>query len=65
MPRDILSEYGRDSNAPAQPRATKGGITTARDVNKYSPPKGPTNINDAASPGLKGTNLGCYGTQHE
>ena len=44
----------------------KGGITTARDVNAYQPPKGPTSVTDKKSPGLHGSvypggsqNAGC------
>jgi hypothetical protein len=63
MPRDILSEYGKDSNAPMAPRARSGGITQARDVMGYKPPQGPSNIGDPKSPGLHGGNLGNCGTQ--
>jgi hypothetical protein len=63
MARDILSEYGRDSNAPMAPRASGGGAQTPRDVRNYEPPKGPSNVNDAKSPGLHGDNCGNCGTQ--
>jgi hypothetical protein len=63
MSDDILSEYGRDSGAPQASRATNGGRQTPRDVMNYSPPKGPSNINDPQSPGLHGSNHGCCGTQ--
>lgn len=63
MGRDILSEFGRDSGAGNKPRATSGGVTSARDVMGYSPPKGPTNIMDPKSPGLHGHNCGNSGTQ--
>lgn len=63
MPRDILSEYGRDSSSPQAPRASGGGAQTPRDVHNYSPPKGPTNINDPKGPGLHGDNCGPCGTQ--
>lgn len=63
MPRDILSEYGRDSGGPQRPRATSGGVTQARDVMNYSPPQGPTNIMDRKGPGLHGHNCGNSGTQ--
>jgi hypothetical protein len=35
-----------------------GGKQSPKDVMNYSPPKGPTNINDPQSPGLHGTNQG-------
>ena len=63
MSDDILSEYGRDSDTPQASRATNGGRQTPRDVMNYSAPKGPSNINDAQSPGLHGSNHGCCGTQ--
>jgi len=59
MSDDILSEYGRDSGAPQRPRATNGGQVPVRDVHNYSPPYGPSNINDPQKPGLNGTNYGC------
>lgn len=62
MPRDILSEYGNDSSQPQAPRATSGGVTQAKPL-PYSPPKGPSNINDPKSPGLHGTNHGQCGSQ--
>ena len=63
MPRDILSEYGRDAHKPQAARASSGGEKTARDVMNYQPPKGPSNIGDSKSPGLHGSNLGNAGTQ--
>jgi hypothetical protein len=64
MPRDILSEYGKNSGVgQSAPRATNGGKMPVRDVHNYSPPQGPTNINDAKSPGLHGHNCGTAGTQ--
>lgn len=63
MPRDILSEYGPESRGESRPSSVKGGVERARDVQNYSPPKGPTNINDAQSPGLHGDNYGVCGTQ--
>ena len=62
MARDILSEYGRDSHQPQAPRAQSGGIMEAK-PNRYSPPMGPTNINDPKGPGLHGHNCGPCGTQ--
>jgi hypothetical protein len=58
MPRDILSEYGKDISHPQAARATSGGCTSARDVMNYKAPVGPTNINDAKSPGLHGDSHG-------
>lgn len=58
MPRDILSEYGKDVSHPQAARATTGGVKSARDVMNYSPPKGPSNINDPKSPGLHGDSHG-------
>lgn len=64
MARDILSEYGKDSGVgQSAGRARSGGVTSSRDVMGYSPPKGPTNINDPQSPGLHGHNCGNSGTQ--
>lgn len=62
MNRDILSEYGSDSAQPQAPRATNGGQMPVKAI-PYSPPKGPTNINDPKSPGLHGANHGNCGTQ--
>lgn len=63
MARDILSEFGSDSSPPQRPTATSGGVTQAKDIPNYSPPKGPSNINDPKTPGLHGTNHGNTGTQ--
>ena len=57
MPRDILSEYGKDSSQPQAARATSGGVTEAKPLN-YHTPVGPTNINDPKSPGLHGDGHG-------
>ena len=62
MARDILSEYGKDSSSPQAPRATSGGVTEAKPL-AYSPPVGPSNINDPKTPGCHGTNHGNNGTQ--
>lgn len=56
--RDILSEFGRDSGAGNKPSATSGGVTSAKEIANYSPPKGPSGINDPKGPGLHGTNHG-------
>ena len=61
--KDILSEYGPNSASNEKPRATNGGEVPVRDVRGYSPPKGPSNIGDAKSPGLHGHNCGNSGTQ--
>lgn len=63
MARDILGEYGPESNQPQVGRAKGGGQMPVRDVMGYSPPCGPSNINDAQSPGLHGHNCGNAGTQ--
>jgi hypothetical protein len=63
MSKDILREYGPDSPSNQRPRATSGGITSARDVMNYRPPQGPSNIGDRKSPGLHGENYGCCGSQ--
>ncbi len=63
MSRDILSEYGPDSAHDQKARATNGGRCEPRDVHNYSPPVGPSNINDSKTPGLHGTNHGNTGTQ--
>lgn len=57
---DILSEYS--SNKMPGSRATNGGQCDPKDI-PYSPPKGPSNINDGNSPGLHGGNHGTSGTQ--
>ena len=57
MPRDILSEYGPESHQPQAPRASHGGFTSAKPTS-YSPPQGPTNINDPKSPGIHGDHHG-------
>ena len=64
MARDILGEYGRDSSGPQRPRATSGGVTQAKEL-PYSPPKGPSNVNDPKGPGIHGTNHGTCGTQRD
>lgn len=58
MPRDILSEYGKDISKPQAPRATCGGVETAKPISNYKAPVGPTNINDSKSPGIHGTSHG-------
>lgn len=62
MADDILSEYGRDSGAGQKPRATSGGVKTAKEL-PYSHPQGPTNMHHQG-PGLADhTNHGTSGTQ--
>ena len=62
MARDILSEYGKDSRSPQAARATSGGCTEAKPI-PYSPPVGPSSINDPKTPGIHGSNHGTSGTQ--
>lgn len=59
---DILSEFGSDSNTSQSTRATNGGKQDVKPI-PYSPPIGPSNINDSQSPGLHGDNCGNCGTQ--
>lgn len=59
--KDILGEFGGESMDDAS-RPSGGGAQTTRDVHNYSPPVGPTNINDGRSVGLHGTVHPC-GTQ--
>lgn len=61
MSKDFLSEY---SNNHSGARASCGGDMTGRVKDlPYSPPKGPSNINDPKRPGINGTNHGNCGTQ--
>jgi hypothetical protein len=61
MSRDTLGEYGPESANKQAPRATSGGQMPVKPI-PYSPPKGPSNINDPKSPGLHGDNYGnCPG----
>lgn len=59
---DILGGFGKDTSQPQAARATNGGQQQVKDI-PYSPPVGPSNINDPKSPGLHGTNIGNNGTQ--
>lgn len=59
---DILSDYGNDSPMPQERPATNGGVQEVKSI-PYSSPVGPSNIGDAKSPGLHGTNHGNCGTQ--
>lgn len=56
MPRDILSEYGKDIPHPQAPRATSGGCTEAKPLN-YHAPVGPIGQHHQG-PGLHGDNHG-------
>lgn len=60
---DILGMYGKDTPQPKAGVASSGGVTTAKDISNYSPPKGPSNIGDRG-PGLHGDNCGNCGTQN-
>lgn len=55
--KDILRMYGADTPKTMAPVATSGGCITPSPI-PYSPPMGPSNIGDAKSPGLHGTNHG-------
>lgn len=59
MSKDILGYYGQDTPKTTAPGAKSGGEMATKDVMNYKPPVGPSNINDAKSPGLHGTNHGC------
>ncbi len=48
---------GPDTPKPQEPRASSGGVTTAKPLAER-PPVGPKGINDPQSPGLHGTNHG-------
>lgn len=62
MSKDILNEYGPNSASNEKPRATNGGQMPMKTI-PYSPPVGPSNIDDPKTPGLHGTNHNCCGTQ--
>lgn len=54
---DMFNPGGTGGN-----RATNGGQMEVKSI-PYSPPVGPSNINDSKSPGIHGTNHGTCGTQ--
>lgn len=60
---EILGMYGKNSPQPQAGTASSGGVKEAKPMANYSPPKGPTTINNPQSPGLHGTNHGVCGTQ--
>lgn len=63
MPRDILSEFGEESDKPQRAPATRGGVMQARDVMGYQPPVGPTTFGHTG-PGLaERNNYGNAGSQ--
>lgn len=62
MAKDILSGFGPDSPSNQRPSATNGGQQAVKPI-PYSPPVGPSNINDSQSPGIHGDNHGNCGTQ--
>lgn len=59
MVQSMLDGYKVNSTESSS--ATSGGVTQAKDL-PYSPPKGPSNINDPKTPGLHGDCHPC-GTQ--
>ncbi len=60
MAKDILSEYGSESNESQAPRASNGGHCVPKPI-PYSPPKGPTTFSHEG-PGLANhTNHGNAG----
>lgn len=62
MSDDILNEFGRDSGAAQKPRASSGGVKSAKTL-PYDPPKGPTTFSHEG-PGLADhINHGTCGTQ--
>lgn len=61
MARGILSEYGPDAPRSQAPRASSGGVTSAKPL-RYDPPQGPIGINHKGV-GLGGSNLGNCGSQ--
>ena len=65
MSKDPFEGFPNSGGAQGTKRAGCGGDMTGctKDVNKYRPPVGPSNINDSKSPGLHGTNHGNSGTQ--
>ena len=60
MPRDILSEFGRDLPNREKPSARSGGVTEAKPL-KYDEPLGPKNMGHEG-PGIPGDRHPC-GTQ--
>src|SRR5262245_54736190 len=50
----LILQSGRELNM-AKGRASGGGVKSARDVNNYCPPQGPSTIDNPKSPGLHGT----------
>jgi hypothetical protein len=61
MANDILSMYGKDVATPQAPRASSGGVTSAKSL-EYCPPQGPSSQTQVG-PGIHGTNHGNNGTQ--
>lgn len=56
MAESSLDHFG-GSRQPQVARATNGGQVEVKPI-PYSPPVGPSNINDPKSPGIHGTNHG-------
>ena len=61
MAREILSDFGPERSIEGN-RASNGGVQEVKPTS-YSPPTGPSNINDSKTPGIHGDNHGCCGTQ--
>ena len=63
MARDILGEFGSESNQSQYSTQVRGGVMSGKDVMRYSPPVGPKGIKDPQSPGIHGANSGIDGSQ--
>ena len=63
MARDILNEFGNESNQPSYSPQVRGGVMSGKDVMRYLPPVGPKGIKDPQSPGIHGANSGTDGSQ--
>lgn len=64
MAKHPIDGYPNSGGEQGTKRAATGGMCCdPKDVNKYRPPVGPSNISDPKSPGLHGTNYSNRGTQ--